>query len=135
MSDLGIRFASRCSSKRNEQVQNERTYRITLDDPYLAVLQRINSEGNQAWKTEYRFTLTPHQYPDYAEMCQYHQSSPESHFTRARLCSKATPDGRLTLSDMKFIKTTRSGLRQERLLSNQEQYDQTLRDNFGIIMG
>jgi len=120
---------------RSEQVQNERIYRIDSDGPYLLVLQRINGEGNQEWKTEYRFTLTPHQYPDYAEMCQYHQTSPESHFTRGRLCSKATPDGRLTLSDMKFITTTRSGLRQERLLSNQEQYDQTLRDSFGIIMG
>ena len=121
--------------ERNEQVQNERSYRITLDDPYLVVLQRINTEGNQAWKAEYRFTFTPHQYPDYMEMCQYHQSSPESHFTRGRICSKATPDGRLTLSDMKLIKTTMSGARQERLLSNQEQYDQTLRDDYGIIMG
>ena len=120
--------------ERGEQVQNERSYRIAWDDPYLVVLQRINSEGNQAWKTEYRFTLEPHQYPDYAEMCQYHQTSPESHFTRGRLCSKATPDGRLTLSDMKFIRTTRSGERQESLASNQEQYDQALRDHFGIIM-
>ena len=121
--------------ERGEQVQNERTYLIKEDGPYLVVLQRINTEENQAWKTEYRFTLTPHQYPDYAEMCQYHQTSPDSHFTRGRLCSKATPDGRLTLSDMKFITTTRSGVRQEKLLSNQDQYDQTLRDNFGIMMG
>ena len=116
-------------------MQNERTYLIKEDGPYLVVLQRINTEENQAWKTEYRFTLTPHQYPDYAEMCQYHQTSPDSHFTRGRLCSKATPDGRLTLSDMKFITTTRSGVREEKLLSNQDQYDQTLRDNFGIMMG
>ena len=121
--------------ERSEQVQDERTYLIREDGPYLVVLQRINSEENQGWKTEYRFTLTPHQYPDYAEMCQYHQTSPESHFTRGRLCSKATPEGRLTLSDMKFITTTKSGVRQEQSLSNQEQYDQTLRESFGIIMG
>ena len=121
--------------ERSEQVQDERTYLIREDGPYLVVLQRNNSEENQGRKTEYRFTLTPHQYSDYAEMCQYHQTSPESHFTRGRLCSKATPEGRLTLSDMKFITTTKSGVRQEQSLSNQEQYDQTLRESFGIIMG
>ena len=120
---------------RSEQVQNERVYRIASDGRYLTLLHLINDKGDPTWKAEYRFTLNPHLYPDYAEMCRYHQTSPQSHFTRRRICSRATPDGRLTLSDMKFITTTEAGARQERLLTNQEQYERTLREKFGIVMG
>ena len=31
---------------------------------------------------QYRFDLTPHDLPDYEATCRYHQTSPESHFTR-----------------------------------------------------
>jgi N-hydroxyarylamine O-acetyltransferase len=44
--------------------------------------------------------LRPHEYADYEEMCRYHQTSPQSHFTRRRICSRATADGRVTLSEM-----------------------------------
>ena len=78
-----------------EQVQGQRTYRIASDDTTFTLLQR---EADADWKAQYRFTLQPYAYQDYAEMCHYHQTSPESHFTRARLCSRATEAGRVTLS-------------------------------------
>ncbi len=31
-------------------------------------------------------------------MCRFHQTSPESMFTRLRLCTLATPTGRITLT-------------------------------------
>ena len=64
-------------------------------------------------------------------MCHYHQTSPRSHFTQRRLCSLATPDGRVTLSGMRLI-TTQSGERQERELADEREYDQALRQLFGI---
>jgi N-hydroxyarylamine O-acetyltransferase len=67
-------------------------------------------------------------------MCRYHQTSPDSHFTRARICSRATPEGRVTLSEMRFITTTEEGGRQERALSSQEEYAAILREHFGIVM-
>jgi N-hydroxyarylamine O-acetyltransferase len=120
--------------EQGEQVQNERAYRIAPDGAYLALLQSTSSDGNNEWKAQYRFTLRSHQYPDYAERCHYHQTSRQSRFTRARICSKATPDGRLTLSDMRFIATTATGERQERMLTDKEEYEKALRENFGIIM-
>ena len=117
--------------ERGEQVQGERAYRIAVDAADRVLMQRI---GDEEWKAQYHFALQPHQYPDYAEMCRYHQTSPESHFTRGRICSRATPEGRVTLSDMRFITTFVGSHREERVLKNEEEYATTLREHFGIVM-
>jgi N-hydroxyarylamine O-acetyltransferase len=118
--------------ERSEQMQGSRAYRLLPDDSYLVLMQRNN--GDEDWKAEYRFTLQPHEYADYAEMCHHHQTSPKSHFTKARICSRATEEGRITLSEMRFITTSQSGGRQERTLTSQEEYSEILREHFGIVM-
>jgi N-hydroxyarylamine O-acetyltransferase len=75
--------------------------------------------------------LDPFRYEDFAEMCRYHQTSPDSPFTRRRTCSLATQDGRITLTDMRLITTTGGG-RQERALATQDEYAAALREHFGI---
>ncbi len=116
---------------RGEQVQGERAYRILDDVAYLILARRDNGEE---WEAQYRFTLQPHEYADYAEMCHYYQTSLQSHFTRARICSRATPEGRITLSEMRFITTSMNGGRQERILASQEEHADILREHFGIEM-
>jgi N-hydroxyarylamine O-acetyltransferase len=117
--------------KRGEQRQDERTYRIDSDGRYLTLRRREGADAE--WQAQYRFTLRPYEYSDYEEMCRYHQTSPQSHFTRGRICSRATPDGRITLSEMRLI-TTGNGERQERVLANEEEYAAILREHFGIIL-
>jgi N-hydroxyarylamine O-acetyltransferase len=114
-----------------EQRQGGRAYRIVAGDPYFILLQR---DAGDDWQPQYRFTLQPHGYGDYAGMCLYHQTSPESHFTRAPICTLATPDGRVTLSGMRLITTTEKGERQEQALENQEEYAAMLKQHFGIVM-
>ncbi len=116
-----------------EQVRGERSYRIASDGAHLILAQRTDA-GAGEWKPQYRFTLQKYNYSDYIEMCHYHQTSAESHFTRGRICSRATSDGRLTLSDMRFIETKANGGRQERLLADEEEYATMLREHFGIVM-
>ena len=119
--------------ERSEQVQGRRAFRLDdTDGTHLTLMQRDGED--EEWKAQYRFTLQPYGYADYAEMCGYHQTSPQSHFTRARVCSLATREGRITLSEMRFITTTEKGERQERTLASQEEYAAILRENFGIIM-
>jgi N-hydroxyarylamine O-acetyltransferase len=65
-------------------------------------------------------------------MCHFHQTSPDSHFTRQTVCSLATPDGRITLSGMKLI-TTR-GDRHERILDSEEERTALLRELFGVVL-
>ena len=118
--------------QRDEQRQGERAYRIDSDGNYLILLQRDDSVDCD-WKPQYRFTLQPYNYSDYEARCRYHQTSPLSSFTRGRICSRATTDGRVTLSDMCLI-ITMNGVRQERVLSNEEEYEATLREHFGITL-
>jgi N-hydroxyarylamine O-acetyltransferase len=114
---------------RDEQVPGAQSFRIVEDDGHL-VLMRRDDEG---WKPQYRFTLQPYSFGDYEEMCRWHESSPESHFTQNLICSRATEDGRITLSGMKLI-TTSGPQREEQTLSTQEEYDRILRDQFRIVM-
>ena len=116
---------------RGEQVEGERTYRILEDGAHLVLARR---DSGEEWKAQYRFTLQPHEYADYAEMCRYHQTSPQSNFTRARICSRMTEEGRITLSGMRFITTSKNGGRQERILTSQDEYTDILREHFGIGM-
>jgi N-hydroxyarylamine O-acetyltransferase len=113
---------------RTEQLQSGDAYRIDAAKDYLFLMRRV---GTGEWKTQYRFTLQPHVYDDYADMCRYHQTSPESHFTQRRICSRATADGRVTLSDMRLI-TTKGLEKQERELADSEEYSTLLREHFGI---
>lgn len=118
--------------ERGAQNQSGRSYRIVSDGEWL-IVQLLDKENANEWKPQYRFTLRAYKYPDYAEMCEYHQTSPASHFTKARICSRLTPRGRITLSDMRFI-TTEDGSRHERPLENQTERDEILRRDFGIVM-
>jgi N-hydroxyarylamine O-acetyltransferase len=85
------------------------------------------------WEPQYRFTLQPHALADYTERCHYHQTSPESHFTQKRVCSLATPMGRLTLSDMLLIRTVQ-GNRKEQTLASEAQFREVLANRFGIVI-
>ncbi|MBA3632590.1 MAG: arylamine N-acetyltransferase [Acidobacteria bacterium] len=117
--------------ERGEQMQDRRAYKIVPNGEYLILMQREN-EGE--WKAQYRFTLQPYKYADYTEMCHYHQTSPQSHFTQRRICSRATEEGRVTLSEMRFITTSKDNERQERILTNQKEYEAMLREHFDILL-
>jgi len=118
--------------ERGEQGQGRRAYRIVPDREHLILTQRDDDGGG--WKAQYRFSLRPYEYADYAEMCRHHQTSPQSHFTRGRICTRATEEGRVTLSEMRLITTSEDGGRRERTLTGREEYAAVLREHFGIEM-
>ena len=117
--------------ERGEQPEPPRAFRIDEDGGHLLLLRRDGP--GQPWQPQYRFTLQPHEYPDYSDMCRFHQTSPDSHFTRQTVCSLATPDGRVTLSGMKLI-TTKGGERQERVIASEEERAALFRDLFGVVI-
>ena len=114
-----------------EQVQGNQAFRISQDIEHRIVCRRVRNED---WKPQYRFSLQPYQYADYEEMCWYHQTSPQSHFTQGRICSRATANGRISLSGMRIITTSHEGLRYEQQLNSQEEYERALREHFDIVM-
>ena len=113
-----------------EQEQGSRRFRISeANDSYL--LERTEPDGS--WKRQYVFSLQPRQLAEFAGMCRYHQTSPESHFTRKKLCSMATPDRRVTLSDQRLILTSKDR-KEEKFLGSEEEWHGALKSYFGIVL-
>jgi N-hydroxyarylamine O-acetyltransferase len=114
-----------------EQLQDRRAYRLEAQGEYTLLWQR---EAGGSPERQYRFTVQPRRFNDFEGMCRYHQTSPESSFTRQRICTLAVPGGRLTMADSRLI-VTLDGRRTEREVSEGEEYERILRDLFGINLG
>lgn len=112
-----------------EQEQCGRVYRLVSADREWVL--EVMAAG--MWKPEYAFTLEPRELSDFAAMCLYHQTSPDSHFTRQRICSMATPRGRITLSGDKLIET-RGGKRQESRCSRDQEWRAQLKQLFSLVL-
>jgi N-hydroxyarylamine O-acetyltransferase len=113
-----------------EQLQSERTFRIVDDSGSMSVEM---AEAAGMWTRQYSFTQAPRSLDEFAPRCEYHQTSPESTFTQKRVCTKATPEGRITLADKKLV-VTRHGKKEERLLKSEDEWRTVLRDQFGISL-
>jgi N-hydroxyarylamine O-acetyltransferase len=79
----------------------------------------------------YAFRDVPHQLSEYAAMCNFHQTSPESHFTKSWICSRATPEGRVTIANMRLIVTAGSQ-REETQLETEGDLRRCLRELMGV---
>ena len=79
----------------------------------------------------YCFRDVPRQLSDYIEMCSFHQTSADSGFTKHWICSRATPDGRITLTNSRLI-VTHNASREERVLTTEEDLRRCLREQFGF---
>lgn len=112
------------------QKDGSEIYRIT---EAVNVLQLEKWDSAETWKPQYRFSLQARHIGEFAEMCNSHQTSPDSSFTHKRLCSRATPDGRITLSDMKLV-ITRNGNKEERTLCSEEEWRTVLREYFDVML-
>ena len=109
------------------QVQYGSAYRLTGSDSERIIQRRRES----VWEPIYVFSLTPRRLFEFKSMCQYHQTSPESIFTRKKLCSLARPEGRITLSNNQLVMTA-GGRREEREVSGEEEHRILLKTRFGI---
>ena len=89
--------------------------------------------GATVFQPQYRFTLEPRRLEDFSPGCQYHQTSPDSHFTQRSLCSIATADGRVTLLPDRLI-TTSHGAKTEKTIAGRREWEAALGDRFGITL-
>jgi N-hydroxyarylamine O-acetyltransferase len=117
--------------ERGEQVQGLRSYRLEQGPDGFVTWQK-NYDGT--WERHYFFDLQSHKFPDeYESACLYHQTSPESSFTRGSIISRATPEGRVSLEDGRLI-LTRNGQRTERNIESKDEYDRLLKGHFDVTL-
>ncbi len=113
-----------------EQDGGLKTYRITTNPGAEVRRQLWERHTSGVWERQYAFTTQPRAFPDFESMCRYHQTSPESIFTRKQICTLAMPDGRVSLEDERLL-ITRGGAREERTVAAEEK-ESLLRERFGI---
>jgi len=109
-----------------DQVNGHRYVVLPMDDEW-----QLLREDDKGRVPLYVFRDLPHELHEYGDMCIFHQSSPESHFTHSWICSRATPDGRITVANMRLI-ITRGMAREERELRSEEELRRCLIDLLGM---
>src|SRR5579863_9421100 len=109
-----------------DQVNGHRYVVLPLENDWE--LLRDDDQGNVPL---YLFCDAPHELSEYRAMCEFHQSSPDSHFTKSWICSRATPNGRITLANMRLI-VTDGDKREEIQLSTEGDVRRCLRDFLGV---
>ncbi|MFI1400187.1 arylamine N-acetyltransferase [Streptomyces sp. NPDC020681] len=82
-------------------------------------------------KPQFRLETRPHSLDDFRAGAWWHRTSPESHFPKSIVCSRLTPEGRITLSGRKLV-TTVGGERQEQPLADDAAVLAAYRDHFGL---
>ncbi len=85
------------------------------------------------WTPRYRFTLTPRRMGQFRHMAHFHGTSPESHFAQRKLCTRATPDGRITLDENALVMSTGKN-RVELPAHDEAARQQILHKQFGIVL-
>lgn len=97
----------------------------TKGDHYIVSKEHTNATD----VPEYMFTLIPRELREFYPMCQFHQTSSESHFTQKLICSLPTQNGRLTLTG-NVLRLTHNDSVMERTLHSDRAIQQVLQDYF-----
>lgn len=90
-----------------------------------------SSDDSNHFETKMKFTLDEKQIIQFMEMCEFHQSSPQSPFTQKKLITRLTPEGRVTLTD-RSLKIRSLGNTEETPLMNEDEFLSKLEQFFGI---
>ncbi len=111
------------------QVDRGKQYRFARRDGWTMLSRR--PKGNGVWEPQYMFSLRPRKLEEFIPRCHWQQTSPRSHFRKGRVCTRLTSNGRLTLTDTKFI-VTRGCKKVERPVKDPEEFTVLLRRHFGF---
>ena len=117
--------------KPGEQIQGLRAYNLEqTPDGYITWQKNYD----RSWERQYFFDLRSRNFPaDYEAACLYHQTAPESSFTRGSIISRATLEGRVSLEDGRLILTV-NGQREETPIANEEEYKALLKEYFEVVL-
>lgn len=110
---------------------------IPLDDAAEGDYRLMRAAG--VWtlvhdaEPKYRFELTPRELHDYEAACRYQQTSEDSPFTQRVVTTRATPEGRLTLTPERLIQR-RGSEKTESPIADDNEWRQALEEHFGIVL-
>ena len=91
---------------------------------------RINEVVKGKLVPGYIFKPFARQFSEFESMCDFHQTSPSSHFAKMKLITLPTPEGRITLNNEQ-LKITREG-QVEEIYFPAEEFEKKLQEYFNI---
>jgi N-hydroxyarylamine O-acetyltransferase len=94
-----------------EQSDGRGQYRFIASGPEWLLQEKLPAQTE--WTAAYVFSLTPRALSDFAPRCDELQTSPASIFTHKRICTRATPEGRISLANERLITTTPTGAHEQ----------------------
>lgn len=100
-------------------------------DKYDYEYYRVNKVENKENIPLYIFKDVKRDLKEFSGMCNFHQSSNESHFTQKKVITLPTKNGRITLNNDK-LKITENGIQEEINIRNEIEFDKKLWDYFKI---
>jgi len=112
-----------------EQYDKRGVFLIDKHDEEYFVVKKLMDIG--IYEPQYIFSLKERRLSDFEEMCNYHQTSPKSHFTQKKMCSIALRDGRITLTD-RNLKITKNNIVTEQEIKDEHVFFDKLKLIFGI---
>jgi len=102
-------------------------YQITKHDGDYFMVSRVEAGGDAP---EYIFTLTERRLDEFTEMCEFQQTSPDSHFTQNKIISILKDYGRITLTNTQLKILRHEGL--EIADFEEDQFEKYLAQYFDI---
>lgn len=93
----------------------------------------MQREQDGEWRSQHRFSIEPREFHEFKEMCNFHQNSPESHFTQGRVCTLAKEWGRVTLTDRILI-LTKGSTKTNINFAEEDEFSRHLEEQFGIVL-
>jgi N-hydroxyarylamine O-acetyltransferase len=114
------------------QSDGSATYKISLSDGFHTVSKAAGAAPDFLLQPSFRFKMIPHSIEDFSERSNFHQHSPDTHFRRKILCSRADAEGRVTLSGNELI-ITRANERMVTELDTSEKIKAALYEHFGVV--
>ena len=94
--------------------------------------QASDDEEVEKKLSEYIFTKEARDIEEFEGMCQYHQTSPNSHFTQKRLISKPSKNGRITISGDSLKITENEKVVVQKKIENESEFTEYLKQYFNI---
>ncbi len=91
----------------------------------------MHSEDGENFKEQYIFNFEAQRLENFKPECDRKQTQPDSHFRKNFICTKATPVGRISMINDKFI-TTRNGQKESKVIEQEAERLAILAEKFDI---
>jgi N-hydroxyarylamine O-acetyltransferase len=127
---FGDGFLEPLPLREGEYVQDGFTFRIDRRATVTGERWMMHNHA-QGGAPHFDFSLQPRTMAQFAEQCEWLQTSPESSFVKTTICQKSTLGGFITLRSATLITLT-SHQETKRVLETQHEYETVLRDEFGL---